>query len=486
MKNIYFRRTFFFLLISLVTVLSCKKTETITVEEPDACFSILVNDPWMSYQMAGSAASIDSSFYFKNCSDSGANITYRWSFGDGAVSKDKNPKHAYTKRGNYIVTLVVSNNDMAFDTIQKNVSVALGQQHLSLGEGVNLSPVAVEETTANEFVLLAASNYGAAFHLYKLDSLMKQTNVKNFPASYRLNSMKFAGDGNYILTGSTQDATKTNELIKITTEGNVLWNKSFSSTDGYIYAAPTPDGGYAVLGGRPTPGPYGNMTHYGVVIKTDNNGNPQWQKVFDQEGMLYASEAVVEQDGIVIAGVKKATASPCWECDSVLIVKLNNSGSVVWKNTVVWGLNTTNWWNTRISKLSNGNYAVNNEYTKGIFIFSPSGSFLDRKLATGQVKTVVSSEDGSLIVLQSESGNGNRIGILKLGLDGATLWNTYPEGRQKMGTGYSCCSSSWPVAMRPLRNGGVLVVGYRILNTTSYNIYSNVLLLQLDDAGKAK
>ena len=39
----------------------------------------------------------------------GSHISYKWSFGDGTSSKEKNPVHKYTKAGNYTVSLTVSN-----------------------------------------------------------------------------------------------------------------------------------------------------------------------------------------------------------------------------------------------------------------------------------------------------------------------------------------------------------------------------------------
>jgi len=34
---------------------------------------------------------------------------WKWSFGDGTISREKNPKHRYLQEGNYKVTLTVSN-----------------------------------------------------------------------------------------------------------------------------------------------------------------------------------------------------------------------------------------------------------------------------------------------------------------------------------------------------------------------------------------
>jgi PKD repeat protein len=469
-----------------IMITACKKTEiiTITVQQPTAKFSVMVPDPYNNYQPQGMTTYIDSNFYFQNFSDTGASITYRWDFGDGATSTDKNPKHSYAKRGTYKVSLIVANDNKAFDTAQQTVSVILGQQHISFGDGVNVAPVAIEETASNEFVLLGSMDYGTGgYRLFQLDSLLNQKSMKTFPASYRLTSMKATGDGNYIFTGSTQSNDKGNELIKMRADGTQLWNKVLSTDDSYTYAVQTPDGGYAVIGSRPVTVGYG--TNYNtVVFKTDNNGNTQWQKLLDQEGMINTRDAVVEQDGIVVAGTKRGT---CTECDSILVIKLDNTGNIVWKNTVLGGMNNFVWWDTRIAKLKNGNYAVTNGYTRGIFFFSPSGEFLDRKLATNQVAGVVGTNDGNLVALQTEWGNGFRINISKFTLDGAQQWYAYPDGKQKTPGGYSCCSSSQPIAIQLLRNGGTITIGYRVdNNSNNYGIHTAILLLQLDEAGKPK
>jgi hypothetical protein len=55
--------------------------------------------------------------------------------------------------------------------------------------------------------------------------------------------------------------------------------------------------------------------------------------------MIQAKELVVEQDGVVLAGLKKGVA--CSSCDSLLIAKLDNARNLVWQNAVLGGLNTS-------------------------------------------------------------------------------------------------------------------------------------------------
>lgn len=481
------RKLFFFFAIVAMAGSACKKTEivTITVQQPVAVFSVNVADPFTGYQTQGSANYIDSVFYFKNGSDTGVNIKYSWDFGDGTTSTDKDPKHRYSKRGSYAVKLTVSNDNKAFDTVQQNVTVILGQQIISIGGDTDISPVAIEETSANEFVLLASGGYTTnySYYLFQLDSLLKQKTMKTLPVGYHFISMKATADGNYIFTGSTHGRDKNNELIKMKADGTQLWSKTLSTDDSYSFAAQTPDGGYTVVGTRTVT--RGNEVSYNtVVIKTDGNGSEQWQKVLDGEGIAFANNAVIEQDGIAMAGIKRGN---CLDCDSVMVVKLDNTGNVVWKNVVIAALNNNGWGNTYITKLTNANYAVTTGNTRGIFFFSPTGAFLDRKLAGNQVAAVCNSGDGNLIVLQTEYGNGFRMSVAKLTLDGVQQWYAYPDGRQKVPGGVSCCSDSRPVAMQRLHNGGVIVTGSNLVhNLSNYSNHSIILLLELDEAGKPK
>ncbi|HHF55802.1 MAG TPA: PKD domain-containing protein, partial [Thermoplasmatales archaeon] len=55
--------------------------------------------------------------------DDGSIVNYTWNFGDGNVSYEANPVHAYEKAGTYNVTLTVTDNDGATHTTTLSVTV---------------------------------------------------------------------------------------------------------------------------------------------------------------------------------------------------------------------------------------------------------------------------------------------------------------------------------------------------------------------------
>ena len=56
----------------------------------------------------------------------GTIVSWSWAFGDGATSTEQNPSHPYAADGTYTVTLTVTDDDGAIDSISKDVTVSSG------------------------------------------------------------------------------------------------------------------------------------------------------------------------------------------------------------------------------------------------------------------------------------------------------------------------------------------------------------------------
>jgi PKD repeat protein len=95
---------------SIVTILSIKEDMIPPIAEANGPYTGLVNQ--------------NITFYATGSYDLDGNITkYIWNFGDGSTSSSKNPIHAYTNNGTYIVTLEVTDNSGLTDRDETTVYI---------------------------------------------------------------------------------------------------------------------------------------------------------------------------------------------------------------------------------------------------------------------------------------------------------------------------------------------------------------------------
>jgi uncharacterized repeat protein (TIGR01451 family) len=88
----------------------------------------------------------------------GANVTYAWSFGDGAVGTGAAPSHTYASLGRY--TAVVTGTNLASVAVA-STSVLVDHKFISGLAASNSSPTALGSATA--FTASIAAGYGATF-----------------------------------------------------------------------------------------------------------------------------------------------------------------------------------------------------------------------------------------------------------------------------------------------------------------------------------
>jgi outer membrane protein assembly factor BamB len=204
-------------------------------------------------------------------------------------------------------------------------------------------------------------------------------------------------------------------------------------------------------------------------------------------GFTNAYDIIAEPGGLVFGAAKPDMSYTCQYCDSAILSKIDYNGNLQWYTAVAWGLNYY-MPIARTTRLNNGSYIVASQNQSGIYYFSATGQFLERKLSPSSIQSITDPGDGNLLALQTESGNGYRIKLSKLSPAGTTLWSSYPEGRQLLANGnILCCTDSRPMSLLPLRNGGYLINGSRYIYTSEGNYnYMVVVLLQMDANGKYK
>ena len=133
------------------------------------------------------------------------------------------------------------------------------------------------------------------FLLIKTDAAGEVVWRKNYTMVH-VRSAVLTSDGGYALVGGGIA-----DLIKIDSEGNVQWNKTYSAFDDSSIRSliQTSDGGYAIAG-------FGDHPISGTearLVKTDSEGNLQWNKTYGEPNESSQFKSIVEtDDGYALAG----------------------------------------------------------------------------------------------------------------------------------------------------------------------------------------
>ena len=173
----------------------------------------------------------------------------------------------------------------------------------------------VQQTLDGGYVLAGTlGSYGAGdidFRIVKTDSNGCNTWDKTFGGKEidTAHSVQQTSDGGYILAGTTESYGAGSSdfwIVKTDSNGNKTWNKTFGGTeiDTAHSVQQTSDGGYILAG---------TTTSYGAggadfwLVKTDSDGNEEWDKTFGgtgDDGAYYWASSVQQTSdgGYIFAG----------------------------------------------------------------------------------------------------------------------------------------------------------------------------------------
>ena len=144
-------------------------------------------------------------------------------------------------------------------------------------------------------------------------------------------SMIQTTDNGYILAGSMENLNAPNNdllLIKTDEFGNEIWRTSMGgdSWDCAFSVIQVADGGYVTVGGSES---YGNGNGDIWLIKTDENGNIEWDNSFGIDNNFECGREVhqIDSNGFIIAGYRADYSNG----DDGYLVKTDELGNLIWE-----------------------------------------------------------------------------------------------------------------------------------------------------------
>ncbi|MBC8526794.1 MAG: hypothetical protein H8D22_08050, partial [Candidatus Cloacimonetes bacterium] len=290
------------------------------------------------------------------------------------------------------------------------------------------------------------------------------------------NSVIKTSDGGYIMAGKKHVSggpggnfdwyvVKTDEI------GNYMWSKTYGEEEDDIayYIDQTNDDGYIITG---------RFCAYARLIKTDNNGNEEWNKIFNGDGEWDASQSYCVQQttdgGYILTG---------WYDDfgwwHLWLAKTDSLGDVIWLNNY-WEPYDCEWGYSVQQTSDSGFILAGRNHAQDYCIIKTNNSggveWENHYCGTSYVdfpQSIKETNDNGYIVTGYYNDTDVNESILACKLDGNgnILWSEIYGGAES-DKAYSIVNA---------HNGGYVMVG----ETESYsgNQHSDIWIIKIDENG---
>jgi len=229
------------------------------------------------------------------------------------------------------ILVIVGPKDVSAEPIEEWSKTFGGSSY----DGAN----SVQQTSDNGYIIAGHTcSFGTGegdFWLVKTDSDGNEEWNKTFGGSYEdwANSIQQTSDNGYIVAGYTYsfgEGYSSFWLVKTDSNGNEEWNKTFGgSGDEYANSVQqTSDGGY-IIAGSTRPLDTGHLDVY--LIKTDSDGNEEWNKTFGGSyGDVANSVQQTSDYGYIVAGSISSFGAGNYD---FWLVKTDSDGNEEWNKT---------------------------------------------------------------------------------------------------------------------------------------------------------
>jgi putative intracellular protease/amidase len=175
-------------------------------------------------------------------------------------------------------------------------------------------------------------------YLIKLDKKGKEVWSRTYGgASWDVGiAVKKTGDGNFVVCGYTHSFGKGEEdvyLIKIDSEGNIIWSRTYGGErlDMGNSVSLTGDGGFLI---GATSGSFSQNTDF-LLIRTDADGKELWLRTYTAKGPRghgfdWCNSVSSTQDG----GALLTGYTDCQDVMDIHLIKADSEGREVWSKTL--------------------------------------------------------------------------------------------------------------------------------------------------------
>jgi hypothetical protein len=361
-------------------------------------------------------------------------------------------------------------------------------QSSGLGYGGTVEDLAysVIQTDDEGYALAGYTNsYGAGgydFYLVKIDpNCNMQWNKTYGGTSYETAySVVQTADGGYALAGGTPSYGAGSAdfwLVKTDSAGNAQWNKTYGGADSDLAHSmvQTGDGGYALAGYTRS---FGAGSYDFWLVKTDSNGNMEWNKTYGGAGDDFAWSMVQTGDGgYAIVGETISYGAGSWD---FWLIKTDPTGNAQWNKT--YG-GTSAEYARSVVQTGDGGYAITGwtgsisaGYDCWLVKTDSAGSAQWNKTYGG------TSEDYAYSVVQTDDGRYAIAGETQsYGAGSADFWlvETDSNGNAQWNQTYGGTNSEGAYSMVQTRDGGYAMAGY----TYSYERKTDLWFVKTDSHG---
>jgi hypothetical protein len=299
----------------------------------------------------------------------------------------------------------------------------------------------------------------------------------------RFRYMQIVTDG-YVLSGQRDGDLY---FIKIDVDGNLIWERSFggSKNEYSMGFRQTSDNGFIITGITESYAP--QDTYHMWLIKTDENGIEQWNNTYGRDDYFSEGERVCQTDdgGFIVSGATWALN----EWSDIYVVKTDVNGNLEWEKTFFFTYGSVS---ISIEESKDDSYLISGstgEPFRGcmavlINIDSDGDVLFERqygnRLFLDSFCYAIQTDDEGFIGTGSRLGIGaffninlpwfpywSKICVMKIDSDGNPEWGGSPQGD---GQGRSIQKTS---------DGGFVVSGY----TDNFPNFGDGVLFKIDSEG---